>query len=108
MLRVDRVQVLDEGDEVVLVLWCSSSLARIFPVQVQAIKIVLQDKFDRTGDKTFSFHRVFCHRAVLGASFIPTTNSKSYLEWFIFILVCVFYIYLPLSEDGSTLATWPS
>ena len=68
------MQLLYQGDEVGLVLWGSSPLSQILPIQVECIKVVLLNKLDRAVHKILPFHRV---QQKLGSSEAGPTVRKA-------------------------------
>ena len=74
------VQVLDQEDEVLPVLGLAAPLARVFPVQVQAVKLVAADEGEGGAGKGAPGGRVRSHLGILLTALIPAPDSQGHLD----------------------------
>ena len=78
-IDVHLVQVLDEEDEVLSVLGLTATLARVLPVQVQAVKLVSADEGKGGASKGLPGGRISRHLGILLTTLIPAPDGQSHL-----------------------------
>merc|ERR1711970_1311591 len=81
-----HLHFLHQDDEVLLILWCTTTVSRIFPVHVKAIEVVSQNKSNATINESLSLGGICCHNRVVYGSLIPSTYSKKCFETRIMLL----------------------
>ena len=74
------VQVLDQKDEVLPVLGLAAPLARVLPVQVQAVKLVAADEGQGGAGEGAPGGRVGSHLGIFLTALIPAPDSQCHLE----------------------------
>jgi len=63
------------------------SLTRVFPVEIQAVKVVLLQELDNTVDKLLPLSRVLGHGRVLGRALVPAADSHGHLQLWVGVLL---------------------
>ena len=79
MRDVHLVEVLDEQDEVLPVLGLAAPLARVLPVQVEAVKLVSADEGEGGAGKGAPGDRISRHLGILLTALIPASDGESHL-----------------------------